>query len=92
MEGRAKAFSCSKPGRYGEQDQRAIMMMMFENVVAGVVCVRWVCARWAEQRESVEVEGPTGHQSERDGRTVHIVVVVVRDNCQQQLCTLLAGE
>ena len=22
----------------------AIMMMMFENVVAGVVCVRWVCA------------------------------------------------
>ena len=63
------------------------MMMMFENVVAGVVCVRWVCARWAEQRESVEVEGPTGHQSERDGRTVHIVVVVVRDNCQQQLCT-----
>ena len=46
------------------------------------MCVRWVCARWAEQRESVEVEvdQPTGHQSERDGRTVHIVVVVVRDN------------
>ena len=33
------------------------MMIMFENVVAGVVCVRSVCARWAEQRESLE--GPT---------------------------------
>ena len=38
-------------------------------------------SRWKDQ--------PAGHhhQSERDGRTVHIVVVVVRDNCQQQLCT-----
>ena len=43
-------------------------------------------SRWKDQ--------PAGHhhQSERDGRTVHIGVVVVRDNCQQQLCILLAGE
>ena len=42
-------------------------------------------SRWKDQ--------PTGHhhQSERDGRTVHIVVVVVRDNCQQQLCTSWQG-
>ena len=44
------------------------MMMMFENVVAGVVCVRWVCARWAEQRESVEVEGPTNRPPVGEGR------------------------
>ena len=71
-------------------------MMMFENVVAGVVCVRWVRAlgRAARVGGGGRTNQPTGHhhQSERDGRTVHIVVVVVRDNCQQQLCILLAGE
>ena len=68
------------------------MMMMFENVVAGVVCT--VCARVGQSSASRWKDQPTGHhhQSERDGRTVHIGVVVVRDNCQQQLCILLAGE
>ena len=65
------------------------MMIMFENVVAGVVCVCTVGVRVGQSSASLWKDQPTGHhhQSERDGRTVHIAVVVVRDNCQQQLCT-----
>ena len=53
------------------------------------MCVYGGCARVGQSSASRWKDQPAGHhhQSERDGRAVHIGVVVVRDNCQQQLCT-----